>query len=63
MDRKESDHGHFAEFDFPDDDVMRERVTPRMTLNTNGVLAADEVFDIHCTCVTIPCYRVLAISR
>ena len=50
MDRKESDRGHFAEFDFPDDDVMRERVTSRMTLNTNAVLAADEVFDIHCTC-------------
>ena len=49
MDQKESDRGDFAESEFPNDDLMRERVTPCMTLN-NVLLAADKVFDIHCTC-------------
>ena len=50
MDRKESVCGDFAEPEFPNDDVMRESNTMYDSLNTNALLAADEVFDIHIRC-------------
>ena len=50
MDREESVCGDFAEPEFPNYDVMRESNTMYDSLNTNALLAANEVFDIHVRC-------------
>ena len=47
--RKESDRGRFAESKFPNYDVIRES-NAMYDSQHECPLAADEVFDIHCTC-------------
>ena len=51
MDRKKSVCGDFAEPEFSNDDVMRGSYTIYDSLNTNALLAAADVFDIHLRCI------------